>query len=258
MLDLADADADREEGNARRMAWIDTSAGVRFTHGSHRDDVIARLDADPALRRSLHRRAFLALTERVRARSTPTPASPSASRGTPSAPTVTCPPPRRPAPSSPPPAPSGRAARPPRRGPGPGSPGTRPDPGTRASLHLALGDALDQRGADTEADREYQLAYDIAAGRPLDRAEALIRLARRWTDPGKIDWYLLHGLRDGIAALGEDAHAQAEGQAADALRAAAHRPPGPQVHPGDPGARHRGRRHQAGGRAPRRTPRSPR
>ena len=92
------------------------------------------------------------------------------------------------------------------------------DPGTRASLHLALGDALDQRGADTEADREYQLALDIAAGRPLDQAEALIRLARRWTDPGKIDWYLLHGLRDGIAALGEDALARAEGQAAVSLR----------------------------------------
>ena len=30
MLDLTDAQADREELRARRMAWIDTSAGVRF------------------------------------------------------------------------------------------------------------------------------------------------------------------------------------------------------------------------------------
>jgi hypothetical protein len=75
------------------------------------------------------------------------------------------------------------------------------DPATRSCLHLVLGDALDQRGSVAAADREYQLAYDIAAGAPLERAEALIRLARRWTDPGKIDWYLLHGLRDGIAAL---------------------------------------------------------
>ena len=41
MLDLTDADADREERDARRLAWIDTSAGIRFTHGSHRDEVIA-------------------------------------------------------------------------------------------------------------------------------------------------------------------------------------------------------------------------
>jgi hypothetical protein len=75
------------------------------------------------------------------------------------------------------------------------------DAATRARLHLALGDALDQRGAVTAADREHQLAFDIAADRPLVRAEALIRLARRWTDPGKIDWYLLRGLQDGIAAL---------------------------------------------------------
>src|SRR6185437_6941302 len=61
MLDLPDPDADREERIARRLAWIDTSAGVRFTHGSHRDEVIEWLDADPALRRSLHRRAFEAL-----------------------------------------------------------------------------------------------------------------------------------------------------------------------------------------------------
>ena len=217
MLDLADADADREEGNARRMAWIDTSAGVRFTHGSHRDDVIARLELDPALRRSLHRRAFLVLTERVAAVD-PDPSLPvraaghalgadrdlsaaEAARAFLAAARAE----RASAEAAEAWARAGIARNP-------------PDQGTRASLHLALGDALDQRGADSEADREYQLAYDIAVGRPLDQAEALIRLARRWTDPGKIDWYLLHGLRDGIAALGEDALAHAEGQAADSLR----------------------------------------
>ena len=52
----------------------------------------------------------------------------------------------------------------------------RGDPAMRASLHLALGDALDQRGAVTAADREYQLAFDIAgrpaagAGRGADQA----------------------------------------------------------------------------------------
>ena len=204
MLDLADADADREERNARRMAWIDTSAGVRFTHGSHRDDVIARLETDPALRRSLHRRAFLALTERVRDSDDPDPSLPvriaghalGADRDLPAAEAarafLTAARAERA---------SGEAAEAWARA---GIAKRPDDPGTRACLHLALGDALDQRGADTAADREYQLAYDIAADRPLERAEALIRLARRWTDPGKIDWYLLHGLEEGIAALAEE------------------------------------------------------
>lgn len=74
----------------------------------------------------------------------------------------------------------------------------------RACLHLALGDALDQRGGVGAADREYQLAYDLAADRPRERAEALIRLARRWTDPGKIDWYLLRGLQEGIVGLADN------------------------------------------------------
>ncbi|MGH3212245.1 MAG: AAA family ATPase [Trebonia sp.] len=217
MLELPDADADREEGNARRMAWIDTSAGVRFTHGTHRDDVIARLEIDPALRRSLHRRAFLVLTERVRA-DDPDPSLPvriaghalGADRDLPAAEAA-----RAFLAAARAERASGEAAEAWARA---GIARNPADQGTRASLHLALGDALDQRGADTDADREYQLAYDIAAGLPLDRAEALIRLARRWTDPGKIDWYLLRGLRDGIAALGDDALAEAGGQAAVALR----------------------------------------
>jgi AAA ATPase domain/Bacterial transcriptional activator domain len=222
MLDLADADADREERNARRMGWIDASAGVRFTHGSHRDDVITRLEADPALRRSLHRRAFLALTERVAAVD-PDSSLPvriaghalGADRDLPAAEAA-----RAFLAAARAERASGEAAEAWARA---GIAKIPADQGTRASLHLALGDALDQRGADTEADREYQLAYDIAAGRPLDQAEALIRLARRWTDPGKIDWYLLRGLQEGIAALGEDALAEnalaeAEGQAAVALR----------------------------------------
>ncbi len=200
MLDLPGAEADQEELRARRTGRIDTSAGVRFTHGSHRDAVTAWLDTAPPRRRDLHRRAFAALTERVRG-ADPDPRLPvriaghalGADRDLPAeeaaraflaaarAEWV-----------------SGEAAEAWARA------GIERDPDdqeTRAYLHLALGDALDQRGSVTEADREYQLAHDIAAGRPVERAEALVRQARRWTDPGKIDWYLLHGLRDGIAAL---------------------------------------------------------
>jgi AAA ATPase domain/Bacterial transcriptional activator domain len=218
MLDLADADADREERDARRLAWIDTSAGIRFTHGSHRDDVIARLDADPALRRSLHRRAFFALTERVRDKDDPDPSLPvriaghalGADRDLPAEEAAGA---------------FLAAARAERASSEAAETWARAglakdpaDPGTRASLRLALGDALDQRGADTAADHEYQLAYDLAAGRPLDQAEALIRLARRWTDPGKIDWYLLSALSDGIAALTDEDFSEREGQLAVALR----------------------------------------
>ena len=225
MLELPDADADREERNARWHGWIDTAAGVRFTHGSHRDDVIARLETDPALRRSLHRRAFLTLTERVRA-DDPDPSLPvriaghalGADRDLPAGEAA-----RAFLAAARAERASGEAAEAWARA---GIAKDPPDQGTRASLHLALGDALDQRGADTEADREFQLAYDIAADGPLERAEALIRLARRWTDPGKIDWYLLRGLQEGIAALGQDAHGEdahgedgtGTGRAAVALR----------------------------------------
>jgi hypothetical protein len=211
MLELTDAEADAEELRARRMSLVDTSAGVRFTHGGHRDRVIAALDAEPALRRSLHRRAFAALTERARVSGDLDPALPvrvawhalRADRDQPAAEAAraflaAARAERASAEAAETWARAGlaRAA-----AAGSGAAEDRADPAVTARLHLVLGDALDQRGAVTAADREYQLACDIAADRPLERAEALIRLARRWTDPGKIDWYLLHGLRDGIEAL---------------------------------------------------------
>jgi hypothetical protein len=206
MLELPDAEADREELRARRAGWVDTSAGVRFTGGGHRDDAIARLDAEPSLRRALHRRAFAALTERARGAADPDPSLPvrvawhalGADRDLAAADAA-----RAFLAAAQAEWPSGAAVETWARAglARAATAGTAVDPVTRACLHLALGDALDQRGAVTAADREYQLAYDIAPGQPLERAEALIRLARRWTDPGKLDWYLLQGLRDGIAAL---------------------------------------------------------
>jgi AAA ATPase domain/Bacterial transcriptional activator domain len=206
MLDLSSAAADQEELRARRVAYIDTSAGVRFSHGSHRDEVTAWLDADPALRRDLHQRAFAALTERAPDLKTGATADPDprlpvriaghalgADRDLPAGEAA-----RAFLAAARAERVSGEAAEAWARA---GIERDPDDPEIRASLHLALGDALDQRGCVTEADREYQLAHDIADGHPVARAEALIRLARRWTDPGKIDWYLLHGLRDGIAAL---------------------------------------------------------
>ena len=205
MLGLPDADADREEGNARRLAWIGTSAGVQFTHGSHRDEVIAWLDADPGLRRSLHRRAFEALAGNgENSADDPDPRlavrlawhALGADRDLPAAEAA-----RAFLAAARAERASGEAAEAWARA---GIAKSPADPVTRACLHLALGDALDQRGGVSEADREYQLAYDLAADRPRERAEALIRLARRWTDPGKLDWYLLRGLQEGIAGLADD------------------------------------------------------
>jgi len=204
MLALTDAEADREELRARRLGWVDTSAGVRFTHGGHRDDALAQLDEQPSLRRALHRRAFAALAGQ--GGPDPDPSLPvrlawhalRADRDLPDADAVRA----FLAAARAERASADAAERWARAGLARAATAAGPaDPVTRAGLHLALGDALDQRGAITAADREYQLAYDIADGRPVERAEALIRLARRWTDPGVVDWYLLHGLRGGIAAL---------------------------------------------------------
>src|SRR6185437_5229771 len=171
----------------------------------HRDEVIEWLDADPALRRSLHRRAFEALAGDGRhlpddpdprravrlaghalGADRDLPADEAARAFLAAARAERA---------------SGEAAETWSRA---GIAKNPADPATRTRLHLALGDALDQRGGVGEADREYQLAYDLAADRPRERAEALIRLARRWTDPGKMDWYLLRGLQEGIAGLADD------------------------------------------------------
>ena len=166
MLDLTDEQADREELRARRMAWIDTSAGVRFSHGSHREDVIARLDADPALRRALHARAFAALTERV-----PAAVDPDSSLPVRIAEHALA---RRPGPVT-----GGGGACLPRGGPAERASGEAAETWARAGIAqtAGYGDAGQpapgaRRRArparrDTAADREYQLAYDIAADRPL-------------------------------------------------------------------------------------------
>src|SRR5262249_48238748 len=67
--------------------------------------------------------------------------------------------------------------------------------------YLALGDALNHRGAGHDADEEYQRAHDAAKGYPREQARAAIRLARRWSDPYRIDERLNKMLRDCIAVL---------------------------------------------------------
>ncbi|WP_320782100.1 helix-turn-helix transcriptional regulator [Streptomyces sp. CRN 30] len=82
-------------------------------------------------------------------------------------------------------------------------------PGPEAAFRRLLrrGDLCQAAGEMREADRHYRAAYDSARGDPHARAEAVIRMARRWSDPGQVDHELRHLIGDGLAALrGDDAH----------------------------------------------------
>lgn len=62
-----------------------------------------------------------------------------------------------------------------------------------------------------EADRLYRAAYASAEADPTARAEAVIRMARRWSDPGQVDHELLQLIRESLAALGDDGSVEAAG-----------------------------------------------
>jgi hypothetical protein len=62
-----------------------------------------------------------------------------------------------------------------------------------------------------EADRLYRAAYASAEGDPTAQAEAVVRMARRWSDPGQVDHELLQLIRESLAALGDDGSAEAAG-----------------------------------------------
>lgn len=85
--------------------------------------------------------------------------------------------------------------------------------GTEFERLLERGDRRYLAGRMEEADEHYREAYRLAEGDPEARATATVRLARRWSDPGRVDHELLHLLRSGLAAL-----AGAEGPAAVGLR----------------------------------------
>ncbi|MCX4905711.1 helix-turn-helix transcriptional regulator [Streptomyces sp. NBC_00878] len=76
---------------------------------------------------------------------------------------------------------------------------------------LRRGDLSHTTGDMREADRHYRAAHRSAEGDPRARAEAVIRMARRWSDPGQVDHALLHLIRDSLAALQGDGGAEAAG-----------------------------------------------
>ncbi|MFJ1606263.1 helix-turn-helix domain-containing protein [Streptomyces sp. NPDC088253] len=76
---------------------------------------------------------------------------------------------------------------------------------------LRRGDLSHTAGDMREADRLYRAAYASAEGDPTARAEAVIRMARRWSDPGQVDHELLQLIRESLAALGDDGSVEAAG-----------------------------------------------
>jgi tetratricopeptide (TPR) repeat protein len=216
MLGLDDDEADRQQAAAIGPWRIDTASGVRFRHAKSRTAALAMLDADPALRRFLHRRAMTLLSGRSHAAGDRDPAlavriaehALGADRSLTAADAAGA---------------YLAAARAELACLAADSAVTwarygleRPlpdDAATRCGLHLVLGDALDALGAVHEADAEYRLAYDGADQQPLLRAEAAIAMARRWSDPGRLNNELLPVLRAILAEL-----AAAPDPAAGALR----------------------------------------
>ncbi|MDX2650123.1 helix-turn-helix transcriptional regulator [Streptomyces sp. PA03-1a] len=66
------------------------------------------------------------------------------------------------------------------------------------------GDLRHAAGRMREADRCYREAHRLAEGRPRAQALAVVRICRRWSDPGQVDRELLHLIGDSLAALRDD------------------------------------------------------
>ncbi|KOG88386.1 hypothetical protein ADK38_20080, partial [Streptomyces varsoviensis] len=86
-----------------------------------------------------------------------------------------------------------------------------PEYGAEFDRLIRGGDARYAAGAMREADRWYLAAYRTAAGDARAQAYAVVRCARRWSDPGQADRELPHLLRGALAALDGDASPAADG-----------------------------------------------
>jgi hypothetical protein len=79
------------------------------------------------------------------------------------------------------------------------------DPELRFALQIAQGDTHHDRAEMRAAETAFRAAYTEAAGSPRRQAVAAVRLARRWSDPGRADPALLHLLESARDALGDPA-----------------------------------------------------
>ncbi|MEU7044794.1 helix-turn-helix transcriptional regulator [Streptomyces varsoviensis] len=113
------------------------------------------------------------------------------------------------------PPPSSHASQPPRaaaqRRPVLAEAESPPEYGAEFDRLIRGGDARYAAGAMREADRWYLAAYRTAAGDARAQAYAVVRCARRWSDPGQADRELPRLLRGALAALDGDASPAAGG-----------------------------------------------
>jgi hypothetical protein len=85
------------------------------------------------------------------------------------------------------------------------SPGPVPSGyGARYDALLASGDALRAAGKMRRAQDSYQAAFDLAEDLPRAAAEAVIRMSRRWSDPGQQDLEDIARIRAALDALAGD------------------------------------------------------
>jgi hypothetical protein len=79
------------------------------------------------------------------------------------------------------------------------------DPALRFELQIVHGDSRHDRADLRAAETAYRAAYAEAGSSLARRATAVVRMARRWSDPGRIDESLLQMLRSTRDALGRAA-----------------------------------------------------
>ncbi|WP_316774308.1 helix-turn-helix domain-containing protein [Streptomyces sasae] len=84
------------------------------------------------------------------------------------------------------------------------SPSARPSGyGTEFDQHIRRGDTRHLLGEMYEAGQHYQAAYETAGEDELARSYAVVRSARRWSDPGQVDRDLLFRIDACLAALAD-------------------------------------------------------
>ncbi|HZD02153.1 MAG TPA: AAA family ATPase [Actinomycetes bacterium] len=202
VLRLAEGDADRRLAAAVSAGIVHGLGPLRFRHDLWRDAILDGLERSPARARHLHARAFQVLREQASQMGLPdrawlVPLARHAVAGRPEvddhSAAAAC----------------LDAARAERQGysfenaielAGRGLSFAR-GPQQRFELTMVLGDALDDGGDMSGAGRAYRGAHELAGGKPHQQAEATLRLARRWSDPGRVDQELTGSLERDLRAL---------------------------------------------------------
>ncbi|WP_344648569.1 AAA family ATPase [Cryptosporangium japonicum] len=198
MLGLDAEESDRQQAAAVASRAIEGHGPVRFRHALWREEVLTELESRPALARRLHRRAFEVLDAR-----TPVDqalsvriahhARAAAVELTDEQVAIAC----------------LAAARAEQHTFAPKAAMVWAEEGlrrrcstpTRFALLVVLGDARNDTGYMDEAGRDYLAAYEVADGHPRLRATAAVKMARRWSDPGRVDVQLTQILRTCLAEL---------------------------------------------------------